>query len=344
MPDTGYKNAGYEIKTFPIFYISYLVSRIPYLYTMQTILITGGTGLIGKALTKLLCDPGYRIIILTRSPSKKENNKLISYAAWDIKKQLIDIEAIQAADYIIHLVGAGVVEKRWSESYKKEIVESRTLSSKLLVDTLKNNTNKVKAIISASAIGWYGADKEAGHYFVETEPADAAFLGHTCLLWEQSIEPAAALGIRVCKLRTGIVLSNDGGAFVEFKKPIKFGLAAILSSGRQMVSWIHIEDLCRMYIHAIENETMNGSYNAVAPNPVSNKQLTLTLARSMRKTFFIPMHVPSVVLKIMMGESSIEVLKSTTVSCGKVVAAGFKFQYSTIEGAIEGLQAASRKL
>ena len=306
---------------------------------MQTVLITGGTGLVGRALTKHLSAKGYQIIILTRSPANKENNKYIRYAAWDIKKQEIDIDVFSSADFIVHLAGAGVVDKRWTEAYKKEIVESRTLSSKLLIDTLKNHTNKVKSIISASATGWYGPDKEPGKSFIETDKAYTDFLGHTCLLWEQSIEPAQLLGVRVCKLRTGIVLGNDGGALAEFKKPLKFGIAAILSSGKQIVSWIHIDDLCRMYIHAIENETMSGSYNTVAPLPVSNKQLTLILAKAMRGNFFVPMHVPSIVLKLMLGESSIEVLKSTTVSCEKIRATGFDFLYPSIDIAIKELLA-----
>ncbi|MEO8769535.1 MAG: TIGR01777 family oxidoreductase [Ferruginibacter sp.] len=310
---------------------------------MQTVLITGGTGMIGSALAKHLSAKGYQIIILTRSPANKENNKFIHYAAWDIKKQEIDIDAFQSADFIIHLAGAGVVDKRWTEAYKIEIVESRTLSSKLLIDTLKNHTNKVKAIISASATGWYGPDKEPGKSFIETDPAYTDFLGHTCLLWEQSIEPAQSLGVRVCKLRTGIVLSNNGGALAEFKKPLKFGIAAILSSGKQIVSWIHIDDLCEMYFHAIENDTMSGSYNAVSPLPVSNKQLTLTLAKGMRGKFFIPMHVPSLLLKIILGESSIEILKSTTISAEKMKETGFTFSYPSIEPAIKNLLAISSK-
>lgn len=302
---------------------------------MQTVLITGGTGLIGTELAKQLSAKGYQVVILTRSPRKKENNSSIRYAAWDIKKQEVDIPAFQSADFIIHLAGAGVVDKRWTESYKKEIVESRTLSSKLIIDTLRNHSNKVKAIISASATGWYGPDSPNSKAFVETDNAYTDFLGQTCLFWEQSIEPAQSLSVRVCKLRTGIVLANEGGALAEFKKPLKFGIAAILSSGKQMVSWIHRDDLCRMYIHAMENEKMSGSYNAVAPLPVTNKDLTLTLAKAMRGNFFIAMHVPSFVLKLMLGESSIEVLKSTTVSCEKIKATGFHFLYPSIAAAIK---------
>ncbi|CAN5727216.1 TIGR01777 family oxidoreductase [soil metagenome] len=304
---------------------------------MHTVLITGGSGLIGKRLTTMLNEKGYKVIILTRSLSGKQNSEQVSYALWDVKKQTIDINAVQSADFIIHLAGAGVVEKRWTDVYKKEILESRTQSSKLIVDSLSQHSNQVKAIVSASAIGWYGADQQAGKYFVETDKPADDFLGQTCVLWEQSIAIAAALNIRVCLLRTGIVLSNEGGAMAEFKKPIRFGIAAILGSGKQMISWIHIDDLCRMYIHTIEKNTMKGSYNAVANLPISNKELTLKLAENTKGKFFIPMHVPSFFLKIILGGSSIEVLKSTSVSNAKIKDTGYTLLYPSIEAALAEL-------
>ena len=303
----------------------------------HTVLITGGTGLVGKSLTKALIKKGYKVIILSRSVNDKKASEHVSYAAWDVKKQQIDLEALHAADYIIHLAGAGVVEKKWTDAYKKEIVESRTESSRLVYESLKNNTNKVKAVVSASAIGWYGADAMPVKPFTETDAPENSFLGNTCKLWEESIEPVEVLGKRLVKLRTGIVLSNDGGALVEFKKPIKLGAAAILGNGKQMVSWIHIDDLCNLFIAGIENENLSGSYNAVAPNPVSNKTLTITLAKAMKGKFFIAMHVPSFVLKIMMGQRSMEVLKSTTVSCKKILDTGFAFIFNNIEEAITDL-------
>ena len=304
---------------------------------MKTVLLTGGTGLIGKRLVKNLIEKGYHIIILTRSIKNTQATKETSFALWDVKKQTIDVSAIQKADYIIHLAGAGVVDKKWTAAYKKEIVESRTQSSALLINTLKNNTHQVKCIVSASAIGWYGEDKTASHFFTEDEKPADNFLGETCRLWEQSIEPAEALNIRVCKLRTGIVLSKDGGAMAEFLKPIKFGIAAILGNGKQVVSWIHIDDLCRMYIAALDNNAMQGSYNAVAPMTVTNKELTLKLAQAVRGKNYIAMHVPEFILKIMMGTRSTEVLKSTTVSCAKIKATGFTFLYPSIDAALKSL-------
>ena len=302
---------------------------------MQTVLITGGNGMIGKALTSHLIDKGYKVIVLTRQlPAQKSTLPEIEFALWDTKKQTIDIAAVQKADYTIHLAGAGVVDKKWTATYKKEIQQSRTESSKLLLTTLQNNANKIKAVVSASAIGWYGEDVAGEKPFVETDKPASGFLGETCVLWEQSITPVEALQKRLVKIRIGIVLSNEGGALAEFKKPVKLGVAGILGDGSQVVSWIHIDDLCRLFMYAIENENLSGVYNAVAPVPVTNKALTLELAKKMRGKFFIPLHVPAFVLKIMLGDRSIEVLKSTTVSDAKIKQAGFTFLFPTVDVAL----------
>jgi uncharacterized protein (TIGR01777 family) len=306
---------------------------------MATVLITGGTGLVGKELSKKLLEKGYDIIVLTRKlpPGDPLEKKGISYALWDVKKQTIDIAAVQKADYIIHLAGAGVVDKKWTEGYKKEIQDSRTKSSELIISTLKTNSNKVQTVVSASAIGWYGPDKAPVRPFVEADAVDTGFLGETCKFWEQSIEPVQQLGKRLVKLRTGIVLSSEGGALAEFKKPLQLGVASVLGNGKQVVSWIHIDDLCKLYIDAIENNNLHGAYNAVAPIPVTNEVLTLTLAKEMRGKFFIIAHVPEFILKIMLGDRSIEVLKSATVSCEKIQQTGFKFSYPSIESALKDL-------
>ena len=210
---------------------------------MATILITGGTGMIGKRLTQLLIEKGHEIIILTRStvvgfqsPINLSSHKGISYVNWDISNQTIDKGAITKADHIIHLAGAGVADKRWTTKRKQEIVKSRTQSSTLIVKALQEIPNKISTVISTSAIGWYGADNNFSKLngFTEETAADAEFLGETCRLWEQSIQPIEKLGKRLVKLRIGIVLSNEGGALVEFKKPLKVGIAAILGSGQRL--------------------------------------------------------------------------------------------------------------
>jgi uncharacterized protein len=316
---------------------------------MATILITGGTGLVGKALGQALLQKGYTVIILSRQINEQVSPGNLSYARWNVEKQTIDEEAIAKADYIIHLAGAGVAEKRWTRKRKEEIIGSRVNSSRLIVDSLKNIPNKVKALVSASAIGWYGADRLTPNpspggegsiirKFEESDPSANDFLGNTCKQWEESIEPVTDLGKRLVKLRIGIVLSKEGGALKEFLKPLKFGIAAILGSGKQIISWIHIDDLVKMYIAAIKNEKINGTYNAVAPYPVSNKELTLELARIQKGRFFTSVHVPSFVLKLVLGEMSIEVLKSATVSCSKIQMEGFTFRFPLLKDALDNLK------
>jgi uncharacterized protein (TIGR01777 family) len=281
--------------------------------------------------------------VLVRRQSKHKQQEIsgskISYANWDIETGGIDTDAIAKADYIIHLAGTNVTEKRWTAKRKKEIIESRTKSSTLLIKAMNETPNKIKALISASAIGWYGPDTKESLQkgFKEDAPASNDFLGETCKQWEAGIQPITKMNKRLAIFRFGIVLSKTGGALKEFKKPLKFGIAAILGSGKQITSWIHIDDLCRLLLFAIENERISGVYNAVAPKPVSNKELTLTLAKKMRNKYFIPVHVPAFALKLILGEMSVEVLKSARVSNEKIRKTGFTFLYPSVEAALENL-------
>jgi uncharacterized protein len=305
---------------------------------MANILITGGTGMVGRALTQVLIAKGHQVVILTRNP-KSSDQPNISYCQWDIPNGTIDPKAIAAADHIIHLAGAGVADKRWNKARKKEILDSRVQSGELLVHALKTIPNKVQTLVSASGIGWYGPDtaKSLEKGFMEDAPADTAFLGETCRLWENAIKPVEALGKKLVIFRFGIVLSNDGGAMIEFKKPVKFGIATILGSGKQVISWIHINDLCNLLIQSLDDQQFNGIYNAVAPETVTNKEFMLTLAKKMKGSFFLPFHVPAFLLKLMLGEMSIEVLKSAKVNSFKVQSAGFKYTYPTVDQALEEL-------
>jgi uncharacterized protein (TIGR01777 family) len=307
---------------------------------MSTILITGGSGMVGTRLTEILIEKGHEVIILSRKPlPANQLPRGVTHAKWDLKKKWIDPIAIAAADHIVHLAGAGVADKRWNKQRKEEILNSRADSGALIVHALQTMPNKVKTVISASGIGWYGADNHTSEKagFTEDAPADSEFLGETCKIWEQNIQGVSALEKRLVIFRIGIVLSNTGGALVEFKKPIRLGFAAILVNGKQFISWIHIDDLCGMFIKAIDDQNMQGVYNAVAPEIVTNKTLTLALAKSMKNNFFISIHVPAFLLRWVLGEMSIEILKSAKVNSFKIQGTGFQYQYPTISKAIKQL-------
>lgn len=303
---------------------------------MKNILITGGTGLVGKRLTEMLVEKGYGVTILSRNKNNVSSNPTIQYAYWNVDEQAIDNNAITNADAIVNLAGAGVADKRWTDERKKEIVDSRVNSGRLLVNALQTVPNNVTTIISASAIGWYNPlEKNSIKNYQEEQPANTDFLGDTCKKWEQSVHPITLMKKRLVKFRIGIVLSKNGGALKEFLKPLKFGIAAILGSGKQEISWIHIDDLCRMFITAIENDKLNGVYNAVTPQVTTNSKLNMALAKKLRGKFFIPVFVPKFLLKIILGEMSVEVLKSSHISCKKISDTGFQFLYPSVETAIE---------
>jgi len=306
---------------------------------METVLITGGTGFVGQALTHLLTEHGYHVIILSRHSNTRTNsgNSLLTYAHWDVRQQTIDLAAVQAADIIIHLAGANVAGHRWTAAYKKEILDSRTQSTQLLFNTLQQHPNKVGKFISASATGYYGENKGDATPFTETDALATDFLGSTCQAWENSVLQVQQLGKDVVIFRTGIALNPNGGAMKEFYKPLRFGIAAILGSGEQWVSWIHLHDLVRLYFNAIVNPQLTGIFNAVAPQPVRNKELIMTMAKAAKGNSFITIHVPAFILKLIMGEMSTEVLKSTKVSSGKIQGMGFQFSYPDIGKAMEQL-------
>lgn len=307
---------------------------------MAKILISGGTGLVGTNLTRHLLDRKHEAIILTREKNRVSDNPKISYSFWDTKKGILDADVIKKADHIIHLAGAGVMDKKWTEAYKKEIVDSRTTSTALFIKALKENENKVQTFVSASAIGYYGEDSKPlirKEGFIETDLPSADFLGETCVRWEASSEPVKSLGIKLVKLRTGIVLANEGGALKEYKLPLKFGFATIFGNGKQAVSWIHIDDLCRMYCDAFEQDYFSGVYNATAPEIVSQKKMVTTYGEKLKNKFYTPIHVPMFALKLLLGQRSVEILKSATVCSKKVKTEGFTFLYPTLDAALEEL-------
>lgn len=304
---------------------------------MASILVTGGTGLVGSLLVKELANAGHEVIIASRS-SAPANHLNIKTIQWDPSQLYIDIATLQKVEYIVNLAGAGITDKRWTPQRKQEIVQSRVQAAQTIVENLKKIPHRVKAVINASATGWYGPDADYGMraYFTEEASPVNDFLGTTCQEWEAAIRPIAQMNIRLVKFRIGMVLSNRGGALAEFMKPMEKGIAPIMGNGKQTVSWIHELDLVRMIQFAINHDKIEGVYNAVAPRPVTNKELIQTLKVLYPKST-IGIHVPGFVLSIMIGELKEEVLKSVTVSSKKISDAGFQFMYPMIEPAIAHL-------
>ncbi len=298
----------------------------------QKVLITGGTGLIGSRLTQLLRQAGYEVSYLSRHKSDITGVKVY---LWDIEKGYVATEAIQDADYIVHLAGAGVADERWTDRRKKEITDSRTQTGQLLAEKLQKFPHQVKAFLSASAIGIYGADR-GDELLTENSPSGTDFLATVTKAWETSVEPIAAAGIRTVKFRIGIVLSEKGGALAKLVQPIRVGAGAPLGSGRQWMSWIHIDDLCRLIIYAMENENMQGVYNAVAPHPATNRELTHKAAEVLQKPLLLP-NVPGFALRLAIGNMADVVLGSAKVSDEKVRGIGFDFQFPQLTPALHDL-------
>lgn len=298
---------------------------------MNTIGITGGTGFVGQYLMRLLLEKGYKVTIFSTGKELKPNNGPLRYASWDPVKRVIDARALAAVDGMVHLAGAGIADKRWTAARKQLIADSRIKGTEFIVSQLRNAGKHCQAFISASAIGFYGPDRGTGP-FTEDAPASPDFLGNTCRLWEEEAKKASAF-TRTAILRLGIVLGAESGAFPQFAQPLSFGVMPILGPGSQVVSWIAVQDLARLFLHALQNDQMTGIFNAVAPTPVSEKELMKTIA-SVKGGISLPAPAPAFMLRLMLGEMSIEVLKSCTVSADKTLATGFRFQYPLLRKAV----------
>jgi len=295
----------------------------------KRILITGGTGTLGKHLTELLLAKGYTVCLLSRSPG---NDPRVNTFLWDVNKHEIDPDCIIGVDTIVHLAGAGIADERWTEERKEEIVESRTRSIKLIYDLLKNNTHQVTSVISASGVGYYS---DRGDELLDEDSVPAHdFLGTCCVEWEKAVDEGEELGLRVVKFRTGVVLDKDSGALPKLAAPVKLGVGAALGSGRQWVPWIHWHDVAAMYLYAIEREVVHGVYNMAAPNPATNKQLTQAIAKQLHRPFWLP-NVPAFALKLALGEMSAVILGSTKVSTHRIEAKGFQFSYPLLADALK---------
>ena len=299
----------------------------------KKVLIAGGRGLVGSRLTTLLQEKEYKVAFLSRSRNKDGEIKTFG---WDLEKGWIEPGAVESAHYIINLAGASVADNRWTNSYKKEILKSRTETTRLLYQELKKTNYLLKGYISASAVGYYGEDNGA-HWLYESSPAGNDFLATVCKAWEEEADRIAELGIRLVKIRMGVVLSDEGGALPQLEKQTRMGLAAPIGTGEQYMSWIHIDDLCNIIIKGMEDESMEGVYNAVAPEPETNKRFGETLADVLQKPYVAP-RVPAMAIKLMLGsERAGIVLGSQRVSSEKIEKSGFSFEYPHLRGALNDI-------
>ena len=299
------------------------------------ILITGATGLVGNELVSLLLQNGVAVHYLTTSKKKIENQPNYKGFFWNPNQGVIDENCLMGVDAIIHLAGASI-SKRWTKAYKQEIIESRIFSSNVLYKALKENPHQVKQIVSASGTAIY-PNSSSIIYDEESTEIDDSFLGNVVVKWEESVDKFQVLNIRVCKLRTGIVLSSKGGALVEMIKPIQLGFGAPFGDGNQMQSWIHLHDLAALYYFAVQN-SWEGVYNAVATKPITNEVLTKTIAKVLDKPLFMP-RIPEFLMKILLGEMHELLFTNKNLSNKKVLDNGFNYEYPTIEKALSNILA-----
>lgn len=297
---------------------------------MSSILITGGTGLIGSHLIPLFEAAGHHVSLLSRTKA----SVAIQTFQWDPERGYIDPTALLNTDTIINLAGAGIADKRWTNSYKRKILQSRVNSANLLYETLKNTNHSVKTVISASAVGYYG---DTGETWVDeaAHPIDN-FLGTTCVQWEKTVRQIESLGIRVVILRIGVILAKNGGALPAMSLPVKLFLGAPLGTGNQYIPWIHIDDLCSIFSFAVQNEKLHGVFNAVAPGPVQNKFFMKQLARVLKRPLW-PFPVPEFLMRMILGQKADIVLNGQRATCEKIRLAGYKFKTTDLDTALRSL-------
>ncbi len=297
------------------------------------VLITGATGLVGQEIVRLCHSKNIQVNYLTTRKTKISQDDNYKGFYWNVNTKELDTNCFRGVDGIIHLAGASI-SKRWTEAYKKEIISSRVDSTQLLIDTLKAESHGIKHIVSASAIGIY-PDSLTNYYDQTNEEISTSFLGKVVHAWENAVDEFSLLDIKVSKVRIGLVLSNKGGALSEIVKPIKYGAGAAFGSGKQWQSWIHINDLANVFLFVLENK-LEGVFNGVAPNPVSNAELTKTAAKVLNKPLFLP-NIPKFAMKLVLGEMHIILFESQRVSSKQIESEGFNFEFHHLQPALENL-------
>jgi len=298
----------------------------------KVVLITGASGLIGNHLSKLLDDNNFEVIHLVR---KKNLNSKFQQFVWNTDNSFIEEEALKKADSIIHLAGAGIADKPWTVDRKKEIIDSRVIGTELLIKNLILLDKKLDVFVAASAIGFYGLNA-IDRPFEETDKHDSGFLGDCCFQWENASAKAIEKCDKFAIIRIGIVLANEGGALPKLVQPIKYFAGSALGSGMQTMPWIHIEDLCRMFLEALVNPAVKGIFNGVSPNSVTNNELTIKVANVLNRPLILP-KVPAFIIKLIFGELSQLVLYGAPVSAKKIIETGFKFNFPEISSALTNL-------
>jgi uncharacterized protein len=296
----------------------------------KNVLITGGSGFIGKKMTGLLVENGFSVAILTRSDYK--NTPDITYYKWNLDSKIMDENAVLNADYMLHLAGEGIAEKRWTTSRKKAIVDSRVDSIQLIYDVLKRNNKTLEAFVSASGVGIYGAVNSEIICTEETPPAND-FLGDTCVKWEQAVDSIGNLNIRTVKIRTGLVMGKNDGFLKKLIPVFKYKLGSVLGSGKQYMPWIHVDDLCQMYLQAIQNNSMFGAYNGAVNDATNNETFSTTLANCFGYKIWSP-NLPAFFIKLLLGEMAQILLTGQRVSSDKIEKTGFVFKYKNLKDAL----------
>lgn len=298
---------------------------------MQTVLIAGGSGMIGTRISEILEEKGYRVWHLSR---KADSTARFPKYRWDYASEYIDLDALEAADYLLNLSGAGVADRPWTASRKRIITESRTKGNFLLKAKLQELGKLPKAYISASAIGYYG--NRGDQWVDETATSGTGFLSESCIAWEEAIQEVASLGLRTVVIRIGIVLSPKGGALPKLMMTFKARFGTYFGDGQMYYSWIHLDDIANIFVKAIEDQQMAGIYNGVAPHPETNKALTEAISEATgNSNIIIPS--PKFTIRLAMGEMADTVLDSTRVSADKIQKAGFTFAFPKVEPALMDL-------
>jgi hypothetical protein len=299
------------------------------------IIITGATGLIGKKLANALVNRGDEVIIFTRNTDKAKSifPNAMEYVEWNYRRPDLWKSKLEYVDAVIHLAGINLFSKRWDESFKKAVLESREVSTKNLVEAIKSCAHKPEVFISASGIGYYGNCGEA--ILDEKSPNGNDFLSDVCEVWENESRKISEFGIRNVQIRTGLVLSPEDGALKQMIPAFKLFVGGPLGNGKQWSSWLHIDDIVGIYLHAIDNKNLSGAVNASSPNPVRMREFANTLGKVLKRPALFP--VPKFILRLVVGEAGEVVTASQRVSVEKLLKSGYKFRFEKLEDALKNL-------